>query len=661
MRAARAVRAALTGLLTALLIGAVIGEAALRRGDPAGRWRTLDAARDPAELTFTNAKTIRLPDGGRADAPKPAGTFRVVCVGGSFAAGYPAPGRGFPERLAQRLKSAYPGRRIKVWNLGRPGYGSRRDAVMLDRVVRDAAPDLLVVEEGNNEAFEAQLEDALARRPFARAVSFARAFAARSALGTRLLRAFPRRAPAPGELERSLALSPSAGPLAVTGADAAPAPERLAARLRTALARIAAAARARGVAVLVVVPPNDERRFLPTRVDWPSIGTPPAARAPAAALLRAARALDAGRSAGCEETLAAALDAPVRLYLLGRCEDARGRAAAAAEAYASWHDRQNTATRPLKNALRAEAAALGLPTADLDADLRREKISIEPLFSDDHHMTAAGYAWAGDRIARAAAAAGLLSALGRARPGALDAALPVLAASPADRAKTDVLLAHQFGAWSVSTDEAVGRPADFARRSAALYAEALELDPRSFGVAARPDAAPTARGLLGLAAWRLGRRADAARLFAAAAAEGAAPALWRALDEESILDPSLPLAAALSPAGGTRPLYDAFPLDDGNWQLGDRGGFFLSRRSAPSRVVLRQPPELRPSGTALVRAFWNGRPLGRFFLATGRRVVDVPGEPGVLSLISSVSRVPLIDGTGVDPLPSSVTVELGAR
>lgn len=659
VRLRRTVRFSVTFLFAALLLGGISGEALLRWRDPAGTWRLFDPSADPIELTFTTAKIAQLPDGTRADAAKRKGTFRIVCVGGSVAAGYPVPGRGFPERLGARLRAAFPTRRIEVWNLGRPSFGSERDAALLENVLRDADPDLLVVEEGNNEAFEGQLSAVLARRPFARATRVLRALAARTALGTKILR-LSRPAPALEEFEPLWAKRRvSSGPLAVAGADDFPSAALSGDRLRRALSRIAAAAGARNVPVLVVVPANDERRFLPIVVNWPEPDASAAARQAAAALLSADLELDSGRSGGCESTLARAMAVPMRLYLLGRCEDFLRRPGRAAAAYTAWHDQQITATRVLKDALRQQARALRLPIADLDADFRREGPRGAALFVDDHHMTSEGYAWAGDRIALAAQKVGLFSPLGAARPGSLSATMPLPAASAVDQAKTAVLIAHQLGAWSTSTDSVIGGSARFARRSVELYTEALRLYPGIVDFAARPQSEPTARGLLALAAWRRGDRAGASRIFASAAASGAQYPCWHEAAAQLRRDPSFPLAAALAYGGGTRALFGATRLQDRLWMLDKSGAFFIAARTDSSRIALRSALPRKEAGPMNIRVYWNGRLMKILELIRHRPIMlDVPAQAGVLSIESNRGRVPLLAGVDVDPLPESVFVEL---
>ena len=81
---------------------------------------------------------------------KPAGTLRVVVLGGSAAMGDPAPEFGLPRMLAATLRTRWPGQRFEVVNAAMTGINSH--------VVRDIAADcaridadVWVVYMGNNE------------------------------------------------------------------------------------------------------------------------------------------------------------------------------------------------------------------------------------------------------------------------------------------------------------------------------------------------------------------------------------------------------------------------------------------------------------------------------------------------------------------------------
>ena len=81
---------------------------------------------------------------------KPAGTFRIVVVGGSAARGYPDPAFSFSRYLDAMLRSSYPGIRFELVNAAMTAANSH----MMRPTARDCAklkPDLLIVYMGNNE------------------------------------------------------------------------------------------------------------------------------------------------------------------------------------------------------------------------------------------------------------------------------------------------------------------------------------------------------------------------------------------------------------------------------------------------------------------------------------------------------------------------------
>jgi lysophospholipase L1-like esterase len=106
--------------------------------------------RDNDTSGHINALGLRGPE--RA-AAKPAGTYRVLCVGGSttFGAGILGDENTWPERLEARLSPALPDRRIEVWNAGVPGYTTAENVIYLSLRLVDFRPDLVVLYEGYND------------------------------------------------------------------------------------------------------------------------------------------------------------------------------------------------------------------------------------------------------------------------------------------------------------------------------------------------------------------------------------------------------------------------------------------------------------------------------------------------------------------------------
>jgi tetratricopeptide (TPR) repeat protein len=89
------------------------------------------------------------------EIPKPAETFRIVCLGGSTTAGYPYGYAGsFPTCLQQRLRYLFPEKAVEVINFGITATNSftvRDLALDMDEM----EPDLLIVYDGHNEFYGA--------------------------------------------------------------------------------------------------------------------------------------------------------------------------------------------------------------------------------------------------------------------------------------------------------------------------------------------------------------------------------------------------------------------------------------------------------------------------------------------------------------------------
>jgi Flp pilus assembly protein TadD len=87
--------------------------------------------------------------------PKPPGTFRIFCLGGSTTVGYPYwYNAAFSSFLRDRLHAIFPERRIEVINIGMTATNS---FTVLDfaRDLADCEPDLLIVYDGHNEFYGA--------------------------------------------------------------------------------------------------------------------------------------------------------------------------------------------------------------------------------------------------------------------------------------------------------------------------------------------------------------------------------------------------------------------------------------------------------------------------------------------------------------------------
>ena len=141
-------------------------------GDPLLLWRlrpNLNRAYWDFTLVSTNAQ------GFRADYPieeKPAGTFRIVCLGDSVTFGYRVP-PVWPERLndynpewlpypmllEKELRKANPNRNIEVFPMAVPGYTTHQGLAWLRRDIEHLQPDVVIASFGWNDASVSDVSD----------------------------------------------------------------------------------------------------------------------------------------------------------------------------------------------------------------------------------------------------------------------------------------------------------------------------------------------------------------------------------------------------------------------------------------------------------------------------------------------------------------------
>lgn len=89
------------------------------------------------------------------EIPKPRGTFRIFCLGGSTTVGFPYGVAGaFPALLKDRLQRLFPDRRFDVINLGMTATNSFT-AADIAAELPDFEPDLIIVYDGHNEFYGA--------------------------------------------------------------------------------------------------------------------------------------------------------------------------------------------------------------------------------------------------------------------------------------------------------------------------------------------------------------------------------------------------------------------------------------------------------------------------------------------------------------------------
>jgi len=87
--------------------------------------------------------------------PKPHGTFRIFCLGGSTTVGFPYwYNASFPTLLRERLHTVFPRKTIEVINLGMTATNSFT-VLDLAHELPNLEPDLLIVYDGHNEFYGA--------------------------------------------------------------------------------------------------------------------------------------------------------------------------------------------------------------------------------------------------------------------------------------------------------------------------------------------------------------------------------------------------------------------------------------------------------------------------------------------------------------------------
>lgn len=147
-------------------------QAGIFEGDPLLLWRlkpNLDRAVWDYTVLSTNGQ------GFRADYPigaKPAGTFRIVCLGDSVTFGYRVPAvwpekpndynpewLPFPMLIEKELRNANPNRLIEVFPMAVPGYTSHQGLAWLRRDIEQLKPDVVVASFGWNDASASDIPD----------------------------------------------------------------------------------------------------------------------------------------------------------------------------------------------------------------------------------------------------------------------------------------------------------------------------------------------------------------------------------------------------------------------------------------------------------------------------------------------------------------------
>jgi lysophospholipase L1-like esterase len=144
-------------------------------GDPLLLWRlkpNLNHAIWDFTVVSTNAQGFRA---GYPIVEKPAGTFRIVCLGDSVTFGYRVPPvwpdkpkdynpewLPFPMLLEKELRRANPNRQIEVFPMAVPGYTTHQGLVWLRRDIDYLKPDMVIASFGWNDASLSDVPDRIA-------------------------------------------------------------------------------------------------------------------------------------------------------------------------------------------------------------------------------------------------------------------------------------------------------------------------------------------------------------------------------------------------------------------------------------------------------------------------------------------------------------------
>ena len=147
-------------------------QSSIFEGDPLLLWRlkpNLDHTIWDFTVVSTNAQHFR------ADYPigrKPAGAFRIVCLGDSVTFGYRVPPvwpekpkdydpewQPFPMLLEKELRKANPNRQIEVFPMAVPGYTTHQGLAWLRRDIDYLAPDVVIASFGWNDASVSDVPD----------------------------------------------------------------------------------------------------------------------------------------------------------------------------------------------------------------------------------------------------------------------------------------------------------------------------------------------------------------------------------------------------------------------------------------------------------------------------------------------------------------------
>ena len=105
----------------------------------------------PDSKTFVRINSKGLRD-QEYEYAKPAGVYRILVLGDSFAWGYGVEqGKNFTDRLEELLNKSVAGNLVEVINAGVSGYGSDQELLLLEREGMKYQPDLVLVAFATND------------------------------------------------------------------------------------------------------------------------------------------------------------------------------------------------------------------------------------------------------------------------------------------------------------------------------------------------------------------------------------------------------------------------------------------------------------------------------------------------------------------------------
>jgi len=102
--------------------------------------------------------------------PKPAGVFRILCLGGSTTKGKnPKPwavGQGYPRLLEEMLQKKYPQKKIEVINAGQQFYTTQHSIMQYLFFLKDLDPDIIILFHAINDLLPSFTTPPWSSKPF---------------------------------------------------------------------------------------------------------------------------------------------------------------------------------------------------------------------------------------------------------------------------------------------------------------------------------------------------------------------------------------------------------------------------------------------------------------------------------------------------------------